>query len=153
MIANAQCNKRAIFRASELQHSLLTRINDSLFPHSPLPLEASFSKTTSATRASFMPENVFLGDSLMRVHLHPPNVRGTIDLSDTLASFPPLDQNSMEQEEQLQYQQHSLGVASIFAGHDVQVAFLGTGAALPSKYRNGTYRSQSPLSIVALSRS
>jgi hypothetical protein len=128
IIVSEQCAERALFHASELQQVELNRILPNVFP---LSRPTWIAESGQEFEPRFTDTNVVIADSLMRIHLHPPAVRGSVDNQDTLASFTaPQDWQASTSTTTHDEQDDPL---------DPTITFLGTGAAIPSKYRNGMY--------------
>jgi ribonuclease Z len=146
------CPLNAPFRSSGTNQLRLHRLHPEIFPQ---PFVQS-APALPLTQVSGLPPKTRAGESLLKIHIAPVSIQG-IDSAEVVAPLPSFDavfdemkanklyepflkyyeelRKDMEDHHQSTSQPDAMAVEDPFA-----VTFLGTGSAMPSKYRNGLYR-------------
>lgn len=141
VLNHAECNQKTVYRASALLQAQLHSLFPQLFPPNEAyeqrdPVgEPSLRKTTIPG----IEKDVVLGESMLRHLLTPLNRRG-MDLS---SCWPRVDFEAVAATTSALKEQVNKQHASQVSGDDEpairgRITFLGTGCAIPSKYRNVT---------------
>lgn len=157
LVAAADTSKSPIMRKSAILQIKLNALDEKLFGH---PLEiSSKAKLGSADLASSLPSNSVVGNNMLKFYLRPVNRRGLnneecqgpLDSEEVLKEL--RDERPIALERAAEAHRASSSdegsnaagssgdmphAVAASCGDELAVTFLGTGAAIPSKYRNVT---------------
>jgi ribonuclease Z len=136
LFINEQCQKEIIFTSWTLNQHRINNIHPRLFP---IPY-SSIHEVPSKLQHQF---NITIASSLMEYHVLPVNIRGynkkclikKIEENDIWEGIPIALQAKIQQKNKEICQESEIVSRDPNA---VEVVFLGTGSAVPSKYRNVT---------------